>query len=494
MLNALAIRLDETTATAVVASHRQGRILVEAVLQLPVAEGSEGVRAAGQALSAELNSLRYGKLPAVAAVPRSLCGWQTFDLPPAPLDELPDLVHMQAERDMALTPDGLGFDYLPLSDAGADAWKVIGIHLPAAELVRQQQFFEAAQIKLERVVPEPLGWLPLAEIDGNSDRAPAVQEPRQLQVFLACGEPATIWASEGGELRLLRTIITPRSAENADSESNALASELRRTLLAISRDGDDANISLCVIGFHGPTLAAQLTAALGRPVEGRAVGDAVETVDSGLEAVWKPEFAPMAGLAAELSARKLPPVDLIHPRRRPVPPKQTRMHVLAAVAAALLAALIVYKCYRNLQEPLEAAATAAAELKLLEPELESRASDESRAAAIQRWLDESGNLLIELSDASRALRPQPTSAPDFSRDQDLVVTKLVTANGISTLSAAARNSDSVRPAEERLRQAGYHVNRGPLDFGAKSVPEYGVGVSLTFDHSGEGASDAEGAR
>jgi uncharacterized membrane protein YccC len=191
------------------------------------------------------------------------------------------------------------------------------------------------------------------------------------------------------------------------------------------------------------------------------------------------EVAPLAGLASALADRRPVLVDLLHPRRRPAPPNRLRTFALAGAAAALLIALVAWKGYRNLQEPLEAAEAARVERDALAPALEKLAVDETKAAAVRRWLNESTNLLAELDRLGPLLRPEPLDSDKFKADQDLVVTKVTVANRQITLDAVAKSSDALLPAESRLRAGDYRVERGPVDTNSQAVPGYTVSVSDT---------------
>jgi hypothetical protein len=190
-----------------------------------------------------------------------------------------------------------------------------------------------------------------------------------------------------------------------------------------------------------------------------------------------------AALAAAAADRRTPPVDLLHPRKRPAPPSRARTYVLAGAAAALLAAALGWKAYRNLQTPLEDAATARAEQQALKPILEKLAVDETKAAAIRHWLDESTSLLAELDQLGPYLRPEPFDSDKFKAEQDLVVTKLTLTNRQMTLDAVAKASDAILPAEGRLRSGNYRVDRGPVETNSKTMPGYAVSVSDTIQHA-----------
>src|SRR5690606_16956803 len=160
---------------------------------------------------------------------------------------------------------------------------------------------------------------------------------------------------------------------------------------------------------------------------------------------------------------RTPLVDLLHPRRRPPAPSKSRTYVLAAGAVLAGIGLIAWQAYQNLNAPLEAAARARAELKELQPMLDSYAVDEARATAIRDWLNGSANLLTELDHLGAQLRPEPLASDKFPSEQDLAVTRLGMTNRQLTFSAVARNNDAIPLAERRLRSGNYRVDRGVVE-------------------------------
>ena len=93
---------------------------------------------------------------------------------------------------------------------------------------------------------------------------------------------------------------------------------------------------------------------------------------------------------------------------------------------------------------------------------------------------------------SKRLRPEPLSSEQFPADQDLVVTKLVLASRQLTFDASAKSTEAISPAERRLREGNYRVERGAVELKAEGVPGYGVSVSETIEKV-EPAAPAEGA-
>jgi hypothetical protein len=487
MTRVLAIKLQSGAALAMVVRPEGGRVVVEAARHIALVEGDDA-RTRGRAIAAGIADLRTGRMPTVLVVPRSELSWQNHELPPVPAEDLPDLVHLQAQRDLAIADDGEGFDFLPLSGDEEHPYKVIGVGLLPSQWKLLRETCDAADLKLDRIVPEPLGWPELGRLVA-SDSAGA------LTVFAAIVErQATVWASEGDSLRLIRTVWLPED-ETAAADAAALGGELRRTLLALAQSGAEQRpaVKCFYIGANADEIAGELGATLSKPVQAVPLERLVDAsaVDFGATIV---DLAPAAGIAAAVAAHRASPVDLLHPRRRPAPPSRRRTYVLAGAAAAALAALAAWQGYRNVQEPLEAAAEATATREALTPILEAYAQDEIKAAAVQGWLDSSVNLLTEFDYLAAQLRPEPLDSEKFKADEDVVLTKLVAANREITLDAAVKSNDAIPPIESRLRAADYSVARGAVEVKTEGgVPGYGVSVVGTIERLDPAAAGEGGA-
>jgi len=488
MTRVLALKLESNSALAVIVRTGGERIAVEAATRIPLVEGDDA-KSRGRAIAAGLAELKPGRMPVVLVIPRSELSWQNHELPPSSADDLPDLVHMQAQRDLPLPDDGAGFDFVPLAGDEEHPYRVVAVGLLPGQWLMVRETCEAADLKLERIVPEPFGWPELGR------RAVALSEATApLTVFAAIIQrQATVWATVEQTLRLIRTVWLPED-DNAAADASALGNELRRTLLSLAQSHAElpGAVRCMYLGANADEIAGELGATLSKPVQAMPLERLVDMPATTTSAAPLVEAAPLAGLAAALAEHRPAPIDLLHPRKRPAPPSRARTYALAGVAAAALVALMAWQAYRNLQAPLEAAEAARAEQAALAPLLERFAADEVKAAAVRRWLGDSINLLTELDYLGQQLRPEPLDSDKFKADQDLVLTKLSVANREMTIDAAAKNSGAIQPAESRLRAAEYRVDRGPVEANSKAVPGYEVAVSGTIERI-DPTAPAEGA-
>ncbi|MCC6491428.1 MAG: hypothetical protein IT424_00215, partial [Pirellulales bacterium] len=403
MNRVLALKLLPESAIAVlVGPSADERVVVEAVLTTPLPAGDDAA-ARGAALSAALHELKPNRAPTVLAIPRGELSVLNLDLPPAPIGDLPDLVHLQAQRDVALAEDGEGFDFLPLEGSEDHPYKVLGVGLLPGQWKAIRETCDAADLRVVRIVPEPFGWCELGRraMAGEPDTA-------AVRVFASIIQrQAVVWASEADRLRLLRSVWLPED-ENAAADAAALGGELRRTLLSLAQsDFEPRSATKCIyIGADADEIAGELGATLSKPVQAVPIDRLVEAAQFEQVAPLS-ETGPMAALAAAVMERQAAPIDLLHPRRRPAAPNRNRTYVLAGIAAAALVLLLVGNGYRRLRQPLEAAEIARAEQQALEPTLKALATDEVKARSVRQWLDGSVNLLTELDRLGLQLRPTP---------------------------------------------------------------------------------------
>lgn len=473
MSRVLALHLKPHEATAVVVSSGGAQPVVEAATRVTLSPDDSPQRR-GVLIAEALAPLKAGKLPTVVALPRDGLLWQNFQLPPAPDDELPQLVLMQAERDLPLEDEGAGFDFLPLEGDAESPRRVLGVGLARTAWQRTQETLVAAGLKVRQIVPEALGWPLLVERHGAPDDDGGV-----VHLGVAA-EPgwAALWANADGAVRLLRSVRLPEDSD-VDALSAVLAGELRRTRLALGQIHQSAgSADVYLAGDHPPReLADRLEATLGMPVIAVDARQAFVVQDVGDDVG---DWAAVASLAAHAAAGHRPALDLLNPRRPPAQATNVRTYLLAAAAAVAAVGMLGWRGYRNVNEPLEAAAAADAERTVLVEMSDELAVDKQRAAAIERWQAAAGGFLPLLADVARSARPESLDAEEFPEGADVVVTRANLTGRVLTLDGAAKDAAALQPFESRLRARGYRVDRGTLNIEQSPVKGYSVAFSVTL--------------
>jgi len=481
MPHVVVIHWDKNTLRAVVASRRVAHLEVDAVIAIPLEETGDAKRM-GQQLKKALAPHRPGRAKVVLAISRNLLTWQHLNLPPCPHEDLPDLVSLQAGFESAGTGEPMGFDFLPLSGDHQTPHQVLAISMQAEELTLLQDICEAADLMPKRFVPLSLGWPAVARRATRGDEQP-------ISIFVApFAQEATLWATLDERLVLFRQMHFS-STDDLPALSAAVASELRRTFLALSQQHPEQSGAKAWIVGKGPEQVSQLAESIDKQLEldvqpmDFASDGALLSTKEDTEAATS-DTLPLAGLALDEAAGNAPPVDLLHPRQRPAPRAGQRTYLLAATVLLTLLSYGGWLGYTELHAPVEIADTARAELVLLAESEESLRIDEQFAASISDWQGDSVNLLTELQKLSGRLRPLPLDAKEFNVEQDVVLKKLDIAGTRLDMEVALRTYPAVADLEARLREGAGRVQRDTAEEN-EDPPNYLWLIRASVDFNGE---------
>jgi len=463
MAHVIVIHWDKSTLRAVVASRRVAHLEVDTVIAIPLDEEAGDAKHLGQQLKRALASHRPSRAKVVLAISRHLLTWQHLHLPPCPHEDLPDLVSMQAGFDTTHAGEPIGFDFLPLSGDEQTSHQVLAISLQAEELTLLQDICESADLMPKRFVPFSLGWPAAARRATRGEEQP-------ISIFVApFAQEATVWATIGGRLVLFRQVYFS-SAEDVSALSAAVASELRRTFLALSQQYPEQSGATAWIVGKRPDPVSQLAESIDeqldlevQPMDFASDG-ALLSIKAGLSTktgseAMTSDTLPLVGLALDEAAGNTPPVDLLHPRQRPAPRAGQRTYALAATVLLALLSYGGWLGYTELHAPVEVADTARAELALLAESDEILHADEQFAATLRDWQGDSVNVLTELQKLSGRIRPLPLDAEEFNVEQDVVLKKLDIAGTRLDIEAALRTYSAVADLETRLREGTGRVQR-----------------------------------
>ena len=457
MPTAIALHWNETALHYAVALDGQVKAAASVAL-----ESGMSPAAIGQRLAVALAPYSPARAKVIVALGRGDIECQHLSLPPCPADELPDVVQLQADRDLASSENVLGFDFLPLVGDEQTAYQVLTFDLAANKLAKIRQICEAANLTLERIVPLAAGWPALTE-----QASPSIK--LGTHVFAApLANEATLWATRAGRVVLFRQFQLA-SGDDATALATAVGSELRRTLLALSQQAENSIPSVTLVGKQQEQLAA-LAKTLDQRLDVSVQSLAIAPPHTNLPPK-NSSALPLVGFAVDESLGKSPLVDLLHPRQRPKKQVNVRTYALAATAGALLLALLGWTSYSKLQAPLYQADQDQAELTLLEESLENLKVHEQRALAIQNWHAEAPNLLHHLQQLSQSIRPKSLEEESFSDKHDVVLEKFHLDKRQLTLEAMARNSRAIQPLESRLRKSDYRSERVNSN-SSKTLKEY----------------------
>ncbi|MCE9605975.1 MAG: hypothetical protein K8U03_13855 [Planctomycetia bacterium] len=389
-----------------------------------------------------------GRGEAIVAIGRTAVELKQLALPPAPDDELPEMVRFLAQREFhALAADG-ALDYVPTAAIAGEARSVLAATVDGSAMSHIAQVCEQAGLRLKRLLLRPAATASLAlRRLPHDDVARLLVEP--------AADEAEVTALVGPNIVLLRSARMPGDTA-APEYARALSSELRRTLAAVHHQWPERRverIELCGAADDWAATATKLASEL---------VVAVDLVDP-----WKPlpepleyaatdeaahgRFAAVLGMAADEAEGVRPRFDFVNPRRAAPPPNRRKQVLIGAFCATLLFAgiwLFAKSRLNGLDEEIVALKRTSS---ALEAPVKTAAEIERKATEIERWLKSDVVWLAELERLSRL-------APSA---EQLQLTQLrFTAHpqgGELQMSGLVSDADVVDELERRLRDAQHSI-------------------------------------
>jgi hypothetical protein len=376
---------------------------------------------AGKALGEFLRSRRFSARRAVIGLPLRWAVVKPKEVPPVAPSAVPSMLLLQAEREFALEPQDLVFEYAGESDpSAARTLLLLAVHRKRVDAVVAMA--EAAGLGVEGVT---LSAVALAAETGRQlahggavlHVAPGVAElaihhggqPRALRHLRA---PAAAGAGASVPMATPADGAPPAAGAETGPESprlseaaTALTPELRQVLSLMPQNGSAAPTELVVwdgVGLGDATsrwgdllhvdVRAQSIDSLGVTV----AGDAGDAPGGG------GRYAPAVALALEGLRTGGVVTDLLHSRL--VPKKERRVGrwtVWAAVLGVTFAGAIAYGVYDLSAQRSELAAEKDA-LKKAEPKVQEAKADIARATFAQKWTSTDPKALALLRDVTLA--------------------------------------------------------------------------------------------
>lgn len=456
----LAIEWDAQEVRFVVArASRGGHLTVDRAQAVPLPATPDGEKRTaadlGQAIRAALSDAKIRGSIALVGVNRSAVELRQLTLPPAPEEELPELVRHQAAREFTSIGDGASLDFVSAPHDSPAARVVTAAALSDQQLVFARAVCEAAKIKPARLLLRPYA--------ASSLLARHKTEP--VAILVDGGPDETdLTVLVDGRVFLSRSLRNhPRGTEEHDADDAAadvapLVAEIRRTVVAVRNQtggGTVAAVYLCGDGAVEHELAEPLRNELSIPVE---VFDPWSTVAlAGPLRETPPEqpgrYAALLGMLADEAEERQPGLDFLNPRRKPQPVNRRRLAGIGIAAAALVALGGLYFAWEQFAEiggRIESLERRSRDLD----QLVKRGTEKQVAvAAIEDWSLGDVVWLDELRDLSLRF-PQPRDAVLLR----LTLSARPTGGGAVELEGLVRDPSIVGRMESQLRDE-YHEVR-----------------------------------
>ena len=411
----IAIEFDDQNLLVTAARTGSTQTCITHVIQLSIADKSDDE--VGLALKEHLQTMGVGKCEGIAIVSRSVTEIRELQVPPAPEDELPDMIRFQARNEFASLADDWALDYVPLAMSENKPTQVLAAALTPELDTSIKTICQLANVKLKRILLRPFAAADLIKskfADG------------ELRLLVDQNSNTTdLSLIDGKSLISTRTVRLPADM-SADKRSKQLIAEVRRTLAAARTVSDGRKVEHVVIsGEEGKNrlLGGDLAGPLGMNVEFIDPFAQVQVESSaGLTALELPGryMSSLGGLQKELAGTR-PDIDFLNPRRpvvKKVDYRKYQYYAALAAAIAFIAMVLGWRTLGSQQQEIEALrATLVEKLKINEgsdtiPSVDQRLAEIGK---IDSWKTDEVNWLVELSEFSnRYLLPDDVVADSFT--------------------------------------------------------------------------------
>lgn len=430
----------------------------------------------GARLAATMAGQIPGKVTTLVGVGGDNVQVKLLSLPPAPADELPDLVRFQAEREFTALGSDAALDFILLSGDPQTPNQVLALVLSPAGMTEAREVCQALGVEPDRI---PVRGCAIAAL---VSRAGVVGADQVALIVNPLNEEADLVVQADDKVVLLRTVRLPDPSQT-DARLRALVGEIRRTIAALRQQLAARQVSKVIICGNEAALdkAGALTDELEVPV---TMFDPAAEAPSGLALkAASPDslgrFAAVLGMALGEADRQPPIIDFANVRRRAESRRFSRVHALAAAAAAVAALWFAAYLWRQLADPARELADLQSRTRDLQAQADMYKKVTAQAAAVERWTETDVNWLDELEQFARRVRPEPLAAKQFPVANDAVMTQITlfrppgtsAVGGRVDIQAVAKSPAAVASLEQRLRDERHSVSTG-VGKQDKAVPGY----------------------
>ena len=453
----LALEWNDDEARVAVATSRGGRVAFEHAFVVDLRSEQSGAEASevdvGERIATALAARHLGRTAALVAVGRSDVELRRLSLPPAPDDELPELVRFQAMREFNALGEDWPLDFLPLDEDPEQPRNVLAAAIKPERVDGIHAICRAAGLKPVRMVLRPCA---AASLVGRQRPT----EPGQVRLVVdLLVDEADLTVMIGDRTVFLRRARLRGDPLTAAAVAEVLLSEIRRTIMAAQNQLGVRQVDSIVLCGAGPEHAAlaesireQLPAPLELfdPFEGlRREGDLRRALPDRSN-----RFAPLLGMLRDELEGTPHALDFLSPRRRPEPPNRRNAYTAAGLAAALVVLLILGYGWlqgRWLEADIERLTGKSKDLDVL---VERATKINQAVDAIEAWRDRDVVWLDELRWLSDKL----------PKAEDAMLTQL-------TLSVSSGRGEIVVDGQAKSVEAATKLDRGLQDSSHRLVPK-----------------------
>lgn len=462
MQRLVAIEWDSNELRVALA-HQKGKVAVaDEAFGIPFLDKDNPVTAAeiGSLLGKELQQRGIPKGEALVAVGRANLELRFLTTPPAPAEELPDLVRFQAMRSFTTLGDDWPLDYSPLGTTADGSANVLATTI-SPEIVNQiRAVCTAAGLTPSHLVLRPFAAASLLRKTNADDRC-------RMTVELL-GEDADLAVTIGPDVVYPRTVRLPSREAPPEIRTRALFGEIKRTIVAAQNQLGGRRVEQIII-FGDSRKSVELQAAWKNDLQmDLQVLDPFTLIELSESLQRTPPsspgaFAPLLGLLVDEAAGRPHTIDFLHPRKRPPAVNHNRTYAIAGgslAAAVLILVLMGWWHLRSLDAEIRAQAKLLGDTtknaEKAKPTVKKAQELDKFAAGDVNWLDELERLSRKFPSAEKA------------RADDLLATSKQNAGGGNlVVQGLANEPDTITEMELALRDK----DRTVMGSGSKEDPK-----------------------
>jgi len=407
MARLLALDWDQLEARIVVARPKGDGIAVEKAVAVPMNLSAQqgDFEELSEQLTTAIRNAGISKCESIVAIGRSQIELGRLMLPPAPDDELPEMVRFQAMREFSSLQDSSPLDFVPLGDAGKESGEVMAAAIPLALAQQLQKVLTGHGHEPKRTVMRPCAAASLA-----MRRQPTLRTSVGL-IISQQADSAELAVVKHGLVVFTRSFRLPPDWMPGES-GEPLLGEVRRTIAAAQNQLGDSRVELIAM-FGTPAQHSELCDRLrDRTKLDVVLLDPFDGV-TGDSPIHPERFAAAIGMLTDETNSVAPIIDFSNPRKTPEPENHSRKRAfyggIAAAVLLCLLGLLLWK-YRGLDKQISIRNQQLAKLKNdvknLDSTVQLAKSLNEWKQADRNWLD----LLAHLSDVENL------TADDFMLD------------------------------------------------------------------------------
>ena len=291
---------------------------------------------AGESLKSQLAAHGLTRSDTVVVVSRASVEMREITIPPAPNNELPEMVRLIARSEFATLNENWSLDFAPLSDDETKQRTVLAVGISPELKTQINTLAEPSGLRIKHIVMRPYATIDLVREKISDDEVRLIVDPN--------GDTTDMTVADGTKLLATRTVRIPGSYD-ANQRSDSLLSEIRRTL-ASSRKmlGEKKVSSILMFGAakENKPLAGNLKNHLDLEIEFVNPLTGVQTPSALQEPDEIERYAALLGSLKQHGSDSTHTIDFVNPRKTiVVKPDYSKWYLYGGLAlAALLLAML----------------------------------------------------------------------------------------------------------------------------------------------------------